>query len=177
MVAPPPPAFRPWVLLLVDDEPDILSSMKSLLESSIPHLKVITAPSGRVGLDLLDRERVDVIVSDFKMPGMDGIEFLYQCRKLHPTIPRVMLTAFGSEDLARQAILEAFVGAFLSKGATPEELVEGVGRLLEYQPSSDPPQPPPPDPAPTGFMAPFPKGPTGPVLKPRGPPAGPKPGA
>lgn len=133
------PGFRPWVVLLVDDEPDILASMKSLLESSIPGLKIITASSGRIGLDLLDRERVDLIVSDFKMPGMDGIEFLYQARKTHPTIPRSMLTAFGNEDLARRAVVEAFVGSFLSKGADPERLVEGVSRLLDYSPSSVPP--------------------------------------
>ena len=139
MVAPPVlPTPRPWVLLLVDDEPDILVSVASLLEATIPGLKVITAPSGRAGLELLDRERIDLIVSDFKMPGMDGIEFLYQARRLHPGIPRVMLTAFGNEDLARRAVTDAFVGAFLSKGGDPEHLVEGVSRLLSYQPSSKP---------------------------------------
>ncbi len=154
MVAPPvPPKFRPWVLLLVDDEPDILASMKTLLESSISSLKVITAASGRIGLELLERERVDLIVSDFKMPGMDGIEFLYQCRRHHPTIPRVMLTAFGNEDLARRAVVDAFVGSFLSKGSDPETLVEGVNRLLDYHPSSSPP-PPLPSPAPSGSLFP-----------------------
>jgi CheY-like chemotaxis protein len=154
MVAPvAPPAFRPWVLLLVDDEPDILTSIKSLLESSIGSLKVITAPSGRIGLELLERERVDLIVSDFKMPGMDGIEFLYQCRRHHPSIPRVMLTAFGNEDLARRAVVDAFVGSFLSKGADPEQLVSGVSQLLDYHPSSTPP-PPLPSPAPKGSLFP-----------------------
>lgn len=133
--APPP---RPWVLLLIDDEPDILGSVQALLQGSIPNLKVITAPSGRMGLELLQRERVDLIVSDFKMPGMDGIEFLYQCRKQHPNIPRVMLTAFGNEDLARRAVTDAFVGAFVSKGAEPADLVESISRLLSYSPSSAP---------------------------------------
>ncbi|MHB1262660.1 MAG: response regulator [Thermoplasmatota archaeon] len=156
MVAPPvPPKFRPWVLLLVDDEPDILASMKTLLESSISSLKVITAPSGRIGLELLERERIDLVVSDFKMPGMDGIEFLYQCRRHHPNIPRVMLTAFGNEDLARRAVVDAFVGSFLSKGADPETLVDGVTRLLDYHPSSSPP-PPLPSPAPKGSLFPAP---------------------
>ena len=134
--APEPPGLRPhpWVVLLVDDEPDILISVKALLESAIPNLKVIMAPSGRVGLELLDKERIDLIMSDFKMPGMDGIEFLYQARRLHPKIPRVMVTAFGSEELARRAVTDAFVGAFLSKGGDPEQLVEGVSRLLAYSP-------------------------------------------
>ena len=153
-MAPPPvpPRFRPWVILLVDDEPDILASIRNLTESSIAGLKVVTATSGRVGLELLDRERVDVIVSDFKMPGMDGIEFLYQCRRQHPNIPRVMLTAFGNEDLARRAVTDAFVSAFISKGAEPEAIVAGVSRLLDYVPSSVPP--PPPIEAPPGSLFP-----------------------
>jgi CheY-like chemotaxis protein len=135
---PEAPKSRPRVLLLVDDEPDILSSLKHLLESCIPGLSVITAPSGRAGLDLLAKERIDLIVSDFKMPGMDGIEFLHQARRLRPTIPRVMLTAFGNEALARRAVTDAFVAAFLSNGAEPEQLIEKVGRLLDDPPSSAP---------------------------------------
>jgi DNA-binding NarL/FixJ family response regulator len=155
MVAPiAPPRFRPWVILLVDDEPDVLASIKTLAESSIDGLKVITATSGRIGLELLDRERIDVIVSDFKMPGMDGIEFLYQCRRHQPRIPRVMLTAFGNEDLARRAVVDAFVSSFLSKGADPEEIVAGVAKLLDYVPSSVPP--PPPLEAPAGSLFPRP---------------------
>jgi DNA-binding NarL/FixJ family response regulator len=143
MAAPlAPPRFRPWVILLVDDEPDVLTSLRTLVESSITGVKVLTATSGRIGLELLERERVDVIIADFKMAGMDGIEFLYQCRRHHPTIPRVMLTAFGDEALARRAVMDAFVSAFLSKGAEPEALVEGVLRLLDYAPSSVPPPPP-----------------------------------
>jgi DNA-binding NarL/FixJ family response regulator len=153
MAPPPVPHPRPWVLLLVDDEPDILASIRTLAESSIPGLKVVTAASGRVGLELLDRERVDVIVSDFKMPGMDGIEFLYQCRRRHPNIPRVMLTAFGNEDLARRAVTDAFASAFISKGAEPEAIVAGVSRLLHYVPSSVPP-PPPAEPPPGPLSTP-----------------------
>jgi CheY-like chemotaxis protein len=131
------PGPRPWVILLVDDEPDILLTVKTLLEGAIPGVSVITAPSGRIGLELLERERVDVIVSDLRMPGMDGIEFLYQARRAHPNIPRVMLTAFGNEDIARRAIVEAFCSSFLSKGADPEDLIADVTKLLRYTPSAD----------------------------------------
>lgn len=135
------PKFRPWVILLVDDEPDILRTIKTLVEASIDGVQVLTASSGRIGLELLDRERVDLIVSDLRMPGMDGIEFLYQARRHHGNIPRVMLTAFGNEDVARRAIVETFCSAFLSKGVEPEVLIENVTKLLAYIPSSAPPQP------------------------------------
>lgn len=139
------PTFRPWVILVVDDEPDVLQAMQTLVEAVIEGVRVLTAPSGRVGLEVLERERVDLVVSDLRMPGMDGIEFLYQARRLHGHIPRVMLTAFGTEEIARRAIAETFCSAVLSKGVEPHRLVEDFARFLTYMPSSAlPPQPSPP---------------------------------
>src|SRR5687767_527553 len=86
-------------LLLVDDEPDILDSVSTVLEWGIPGLDVVTALSGKAGLAILDRRPVDLIVSDFKMPNMDGLEFLYQCGLKHPRTPRAILTAFLTDDL------------------------------------------------------------------------------
>lgn len=131
---PKPSPTRPWVILLVDDEDDILASYQTLFESSIEHVKVITANTGRLGLDVMDRERIDLVVADFKMPGMDGVEFLYQARKKFPGVPRVMLTAFASEDLARRAFVETFVEAFLSKSLEPENLVDAIRSKLNYEP-------------------------------------------
>jgi CheY-like chemotaxis protein len=135
------PTFRPWVILVVDDEPDVLKSLQSLVEGVIDSVRVLVAPSGRIGLEILDRERVDLIVSDLRMPGMDGIEFLYQARRLHGNIPRVMLTAFGNDETARRATAETLCSAFLSKGGEPQALVQAVSRLLAYDPSSAPPAP------------------------------------
>jgi CheY-like chemotaxis protein len=125
-------------ILLVDDEPDILESVKSLLERSIPGVRVLTATSGPKGLEVLARDELDLIISDFRMPGMDGIEFLQQCRRRKPAVARVMLTAFGSEELARRAVTEAFVHAFLSKGAEPDQLVQGIKGLLDQVAPQDP---------------------------------------
>lgn len=127
---------RPWVILLIDDEPDILRSLKDLIEMSLPGTKVIPASNGRDGLDILDKERVDVIISDFRMPGMDGIEFLYQARRHHPDIARVMLTAFADEELARRAISEAFVDEFISKAARPKEFLDRILHRLDYLPKA-----------------------------------------
>lgn len=134
--APPPQAAppRPWVILLVDDEPDILSSVKAIIELAIPGTHVVPANSGRHGLELLESERIDLIISDFKMPGMDGIEFLYQCRRSHPLIPRLMLTAFADDDLMRRAITDAFVDSFIPKMAAPTEFLSRVKQFLVYRP-------------------------------------------
>ncbi|HUR64437.1 MAG TPA: response regulator [Candidatus Thermoplasmatota archaeon] len=130
----PPP--RPWIILVVDDEPDVLSSFKQLLEQSMPGVKVITTTSGRNGIDILERERVDLVMSDFKMPGMDGIEFLVQARRIRPGLPRIMFTAFADEELSRRAISEAVVNDFLSKNVDPGQMVLKVEALLHYDPKT-----------------------------------------
>lgn len=129
----PPP--RPWVILVVDDEPDILGSFKQLLEMSMPNVRVIIATSGRTGIEILEKERVDLVMSDFKMPGMDGLEFLVQARRIRPGLPRVMFTAFADEELARRAISEAVVNEFMSKNVDPDDMVHKVEALLHYEPN------------------------------------------
>ena len=126
---------RPWIILVVDDERDIVNSFQKVLEKFIPGVKVITAISGREGLETLERERIDLIMADFKMPGMDGIEFLVQARHMRPLIPRVMFTAFSNDELARRAMTEALVEAFVSKSVDPAEMVDKVKALLRYEPA------------------------------------------
>ena len=127
---------RPWVVLLVDDDPDVLRSMATLLEHSLDGVRVLQATSGRTGMDLLENERVDVVVSDFRMLGMDGVEFLYIARKLRPGVPRAMMTAFASSELVQRATVEGGVQRFISKAMGPEEFVDQVAGLLTYDPAS-----------------------------------------
>lgn len=120
-----------WTVLLVDDEPDILGSIKMLLERSKKGVKVVTAPSGTEALQMLREAHFDLLISDFKMPVMDGIEFLAKARELRPELPRVMFTAHADADLARRAFAEAFVHDFLPKTLAPKQLVEKVESLLD----------------------------------------------
>ena len=126
---------RPWVILLVDDEPDVLASMARLLEDSLRGVRVLSATSGRAGMAVLETERVDAVVSDFKMVGMDGIEFLYLARKLRPGVPRAMVTAFASPELVQRATIEGGVHGFISKAANPDEFIDQVAGLLAYEPA------------------------------------------
>ncbi len=63
-------------ILLVDDESSLLNQAKIFLEKEEERINVITASSAKDGLDLLDEEDIDVIVSDYQMPEINGIEFL-----------------------------------------------------------------------------------------------------
>lgn len=127
-------AQRRWVILVVDDEVDILESFRQLLEESIPNVCVLTATSGREGIEMLERELIDLVMTDFRMPGMDGIEFLVQSRRLRPQVPRLMFTAFANDELAERAAAEAVVSAFLSKSVDPADMIAKVSSLLPYDP-------------------------------------------
>ena len=130
---------RPWILLLVDDEPDILEAVGDFVEHELPGVKVLRASSGREGLGVLQDERIDGIIADFSMAGMDGIEFLVIARQCHPTIPRVMLTAHPDLALTQLAREDAAVKAFLPKTVEPDVLIDRVvDAFLTYQPTIRP---------------------------------------
>lgn len=124
--------IRPQVgsILVVDDEPDILDSLKDLLEAHLPGVRVLTALNGTKGLDLMQREAVDLVVADYRMPGMDGLEFLTRCRKQAPRVPRILITAFPELDAAMRAINEAAIQNFLTKPLQPETLMSAINAAL-----------------------------------------------
>jgi response regulator RpfG family c-di-GMP phosphodiesterase len=124
------PPSRPHAILLVDDEPDILESLKEILEAQIPGVHVRTAPSGKAGLDILAKEPVDLILTDYRMPGMNGLEFLMKAAEASPGVPRILITAFPDLDIAIKAINEADIEHFFTKPFEPAVVVDSVRALL-----------------------------------------------
>ncbi len=100
-------------LLLVDDEDGILSSLKRTLRREA--YRILTATGGRAGLDELARNRVDVIVSDQRMPDMSGVEFLRQAKELYPDTVRMVLSGYSDLQSITDAINEGAIYKFLSK--------------------------------------------------------------
>jgi len=127
----PPPdsdaAARPTVLL-VDDEDSILSSLKRLLRRESYH--VLTANGGQAGLDELAKSRVDVIVSDQRMPGMSGVEFLRQAKVLYPDTVRMVLSGYADLQSITDAINEGAIYKFLSKPWDDEMLKSEIGEAF-----------------------------------------------
>lgn len=124
--APQAPAKRggPPVLLLVDDDELILSSMQRLLHRTFPGIDVVVAPHGEAGLEVVRGGAVDLIVSDYRMPGINGVELLRACQDLAPSAVRILWTAYETPEIAAQA---RSVGANLvSKGLDPLDLVHAI---------------------------------------------------
>jgi len=124
--------LRPQVgaILVVDDEPDIVESLKDLLEAHLGSVKVLTASSGKAGLAMLKKEPVDLVISDYRMPAMDGLEFLTKCRELSPSTPRILITAYPELNAAVRAINEAQIQNFLTKPLVPDALMQAVNAAL-----------------------------------------------
>jgi diguanylate cyclase (GGDEF)-like protein/PAS domain S-box-containing protein len=108
------------VLLLVDDEEGILNAITRVLHSE--GYRILRANRPRAALDLLATHPVGVIISDQRMPEMNGIELLRTVRKLHPDTVRIMLTAYADQQVIAAAINEGAVYKFIFKPWADEQL-------------------------------------------------------
>lgn len=124
---------RPQRVLVVDDEVDILDSVQSLIESSTDNVEVTKALSGPAALKKMESVSFDLILTDYKMPEMNGLEFLAEARKAAPRTARIMLTAFPDLDLALSALNDERIEKFLVKPIEPEELLKTVNEVLEQR--------------------------------------------
>jgi signal transduction histidine kinase len=116
-------------VLLVDDEPPILNALRRALRE-LPW-KVHTAISGENGLKVLEGEQILVVISDYRMGGMDGIAFLSRVKEKWPGVQRVMLTGQADIDSIERAINESEVFRFLSKPWTDSHLLAVVNECFE----------------------------------------------
>ena len=124
---------RRQTVLLVDDEEDIRESLRALFEACLEEVEVRTAESGPAALEVLAREPVDLIVTDYKMPGMTGLELLAQAAKVAPQVPRILVTAFPDLEIAIRAINEANIENFFTKPFEPDQVLNVVRALLYEQ--------------------------------------------
>jgi PAS domain S-box-containing protein len=114
-------------VLHVDDDPSILDLAEAYLERELGDVAVTSVTSPSIALDRLDDEEFHCVISDYDMPAMNGLAFFEELRETEHTIPFVLYTGKGSEEIAGQA-LNAGVTGYFQKGG-PEQLRRLANRV------------------------------------------------
>ena len=108
-----------YSILLVDDEEDNLALLYRTLRGPY-NLEKTTSPLK--ALELLDEKEFELVISDHKMPEMDGVEFLKRVQLKHPAVMRILLTAYSDANILVDAINYAKIYRYIKKPYNPEEL-------------------------------------------------------
>lgn len=112
----------------MDDVPIVRTSLRRVLERA--GFRVEAADSGPAALSLLGREEVDVVVSDFMMPGMNGIDLLREVAGRWPRVRRAMLTAQADQHLLEAALKDGLLHAAFQKPWNNKTLAESLRALV-----------------------------------------------
>ncbi len=119
------PRKNPTTLLCIDDQAEYLTVRKAVLEAR--GFEVVTATSGREGLGMLRKQKIDAAVLDYRMPEMDGGEVASEIRRGWPNLPIVLLSGFPYELPSR---VRELVNAVVMKGGGTSELLHAIETLL-----------------------------------------------
>ena len=123
-------------ILIVDDEPGMVSSCADVLHSKtddfLPEVEVGTATNGAAVLDRLAEAHFDLLITDLRMPDMDGLELVQRAREIDPDLVTVIITAYPTIETANEALREG-AAEYLVKPFTAEQLRLVVGRCLSQR--------------------------------------------
>lgn len=124
-----PAAEEPATLLFVDDEANILSSLKRLFRPL--GYRIFTAESGAAGLKVFEENAIDLVISDMRMPEMDGAAFLEQVRAKWPDAVRILLTGYADVTSTIAAINKGEIYRYVAKPWDDNDIVLTVKHALE----------------------------------------------
>ena len=116
-------------ILIVDDEPHVISALIRGLDEE-PYL-LTGAPGGKEALQLMSQQGFKVVISDEKMPGMDGAEFLALVKELYPETVRIMLTGHASVEATMRAVNNGEIYRFFTKPWNDTELKLALRSAVE----------------------------------------------
>ena len=119
-------------IVIVDDEEMVLTSLSSFIKLET-NFVVETFLSANQALDFIKRGDVDLVLSDYLMPEMDGITFLSQVRAIRPEVPRVILTGYADKENAIKAINEVGLYQYIEKPWDNEDLLIVIRNGLDRQ--------------------------------------------
>ena len=116
-------------VLVVDDEPNYLIVLSELLKEE--GFEVLTAERGEEGLKIVEETDLDLVITDMRMPGMDGLELLKAVKSYNKELPVIMITAFGEVEKAVGA-MKAGAYNYLAKPFNNEELLLNIRKAIEH---------------------------------------------
>jgi DNA-binding NtrC family response regulator len=118
-------------VLIIDDEPAVLGALRRTLRRDGHRILTTTDPEEVFAL--LDREHIDVLISDIDMPGMSGVDLVARARRAFPDVVRILLTGRGSLDTALRAINDGEVYRYLTKPWDDADLRQTIVLAIERQ--------------------------------------------
>jgi signal transduction histidine kinase len=119
-------------IMIVDDDPALLMALTEALHLRMPEAVVDTCESGRAAMEKISQFDYDAVVTDIKMPGMDGLALLKEIRSLKPDLPTLLITGHGQHDLAVQA-LRGGAFDFVQKPVEREYFVASLNRAVNVR--------------------------------------------
>ncbi|MBI4393483.1 MAG: response regulator [Euryarchaeota archaeon] len=128
-------AARNRVVLVVDDEHDIVEGLATILPRWIDRVEVLKASSGEEGLEIARGRSIDLIITDYRMPGMNGLEFLERARDADLDTATILITAFPNVPEVLEAVETERIGRMFTKPFQVPELIEAVVRDLSDGPA------------------------------------------
>ncbi len=120
--------YREYPVLYVDDEPENLRIFELAFRRDFG---VLTAPDAASALRIINERPVSVALSDQRMPGMTGVEFLARVREVDPKIIRILVTAYGDAQTLGSAVNDGSIYKYIPKPWTPEDMELSVRRAVE----------------------------------------------
>lgn len=118
-------------VLFVDDEPNVLSGLRRVLHGMRAEWEMVFVGSGAEALETLDQSVFHVVVSDMRMPGMDGAQLLNEVLRRHPHIVRIVLSGYSDKELIMRSV--GATHQYLSKPCDPDTLKQAVSTALSLR--------------------------------------------
>ncbi len=118
-------------IIIVDDEPDLLDLLKLILTEKTNH-KILTTSDPHQAIEWCKAYNADLLISDLRMPEMEGIELLKIIKQMDPNLPLILITAFGTIESAVEAMrLKAF--DYITKPFKKEQILVTVDKALKWR--------------------------------------------
>ena len=114
-------------ILVVDDQLSIRESIRMILK---PKYEVLTAADGNEALQCIQKDKIDIVTLDLKMPGLSGIDVLKKIKQHNADIEVIVISAYGTPQNLQEAVRQG-AGDFITKPFNADDLINSIGKSLE----------------------------------------------